>query len=73
MKKLKSRPSDPEKIRKKIETSLRKHDLGEPLTEKELLIVQWIRYSGGCAARRASGGRQQFANQCNPAASRVPG
>lgn len=49
MRKLESKPPDPEKTRKRVETTLRKHELGEPLTEKELMIVQWVRY-GGCHA-----------------------
>jgi hypothetical protein len=47
---LKSRPADPEGSRKRVEGALRKHDLGEPLTEKETLIVYWVRHGGGCHA-----------------------
>lgn len=45
---LKSGPSDPEESRKRVEGALRKHDLGEALTEKESLIVYWVRHGGGC-------------------------
>lgn len=51
---LKSKPSDPERIQKRIDAALAKHDRGEPLTEVEMRIVYWIRYSAGC---HACGGR----------------
>lgn len=57
MRGLKSKPSDPEESRKRIEAALRKHELGEPLTEKELTIVYWVRHGGGCHACGGSGHR----------------
>ncbi len=50
MRKLKSKPSDPEKIRKRVQAAFAKHDRGEPLTETEQRIVYWVRYGGGCHA-----------------------
>lgn len=50
MKLLKSKPPDGEGMRERVDDALRKHELGEPLNQKELTIVQWVKYGGGCAA-----------------------
>jgi hypothetical protein len=49
-KKLVSRPPDPEGIRWRVGTALRKAERGEELTEREVKIVQWITRSGRCHA-----------------------
>lgn len=45
-------------LEKRIEVALEKHDCGEPLTETEMRIVYWIRYSAGCHACGSSPGVQ---------------
>lgn len=48
---LKSKALTPERsaaLKERIEAALAKHDRGEPLTEGEMRIVYWTRYSAGC-------------------------
>lgn len=59
MKPLKSKPADPQETKRRIDEALGKHDRGEPLTEKELTIVYWVRHGGGCHA--CGSGRPQVA------------
>lgn len=50
---LKSKPLIPakaEEVKRRIEGALARYDRGETLTEKELLIAQWIRHGGGCSS-----------------------
>jgi hypothetical protein len=41
---------DGEGMRRRVESAWRKAKLGEELTEKEFMIVQWERSIGGCRA-----------------------
>lgn len=50
MRKLKSKPPDGEGMRKRVEDALRKREFGEMLSQKERMIVQWVRHGGGCSA-----------------------
>jgi len=46
----KSKPLDGEGMRRRVEAALGKAELGEELTRKELMIVQWVTRPGGCRA-----------------------
>lgn len=50
MKPLESKPPDGAGMRKRVDDALRKHQIGKALNQKELMIVQWVKYGGGCAA-----------------------
>lgn len=55
MRKPKSKPLDAEGMRKRVDDALLKDARGEPLTEKELMIVQWIKHGGGGCRACSSG------------------
>lgn len=42
-------------MRERVDDALLKEMLGHPLSERELMIVQWVRNGGGCAPCRAAG------------------
>ena len=54
-KKLVSPPPDPRAMRRRLDEALMKDMLGQPLSDRELAIVQWNRHGGGCAACGPSG------------------
>ncbi|MBA2442323.1 MAG: hypothetical protein H0V53_07965 [Rubrobacter sp.] len=41
-------------MRERVDDALLKEMLGHPLSERELMIVQWVRNGGGCAPCRAA-------------------
>jgi hypothetical protein len=45
-----SKPPNVEDMRRRVRAALRKAEHGEELTERELLIVQWITSSDRCHA-----------------------
>lgn len=47
---LESSPPDADAMHGRMDDALLKDMLGEPLSERELMIVQWVRHGGGCAA-----------------------
>lgn len=49
-KRLASAPPDPEAMRRRLDAALKKELLGQPLSQRELAMVQWVRNGGGCAA-----------------------
>ncbi len=56
---LKSKAPTPERsaaLEERIEAALAKHERGEPLTEGEMRIVYWVRYSAGCHTCGGSAG-----------------
>jgi hypothetical protein len=49
-KRLASAPPNPEAMRRRLDAALEKDMFGYPLSERELVMVQWVRNGGGCAA-----------------------
>ena len=45
-----SRPLDGEGMRRRVEEALHKAKLGEKMTRKETMIVQWVSSIGNCSA-----------------------
>ncbi len=45
-----SKPLDGEGMRRRVEAALRKAKLGEKMTQKEIMIVQWVSSIGNCSA-----------------------
>ncbi|CAN5340305.1 hypothetical protein BH24ACT19_BH24ACT19_04850 [soil metagenome] len=45
-----SKPLDGEGMRRRVEAAWRKAKLGEKMTRKEIMIVQWVSSIGSCSA-----------------------
>ena len=45
-----SKPLDGEGIRRRVEAAWRKAKLGEKMTQKQIMIVQWVSGIGSCSA-----------------------
>ncbi len=45
-----SNPLDGEGMRRRVEATWRKAKLGEKMTQKEIMIVQWVSSIGSCSA-----------------------
>ncbi len=45
-----SKPLDGEGMRRRVEAAWRKAKLGEKMTRKEIMIVQWVSNIGNCSA-----------------------
>jgi hypothetical protein len=43
VRKLKSKPSNPKKLRRRVEAAVRKAERVEKLTGRELMIVPWVK------------------------------
>lgn len=55
-KKFASPQPDPDAMRRRLDEALLKDMLGQPLSEREVVMVQWVRNGGGCSVCGPTGG-----------------